>query len=95
MNTNEIRALIQEHWGDAVLTAINAEPTLQMSFDEFLDHCTARGGNWEGMLLSGLKELRPKVWDAIPDEMGAFSWALICGTIELCGVSLSDKENNT
>ena len=35
MDTNEIRAFIQEHWGDAVLTAIDAEPALQMSFDEF------------------------------------------------------------
>jgi hypothetical protein len=92
MNTNEIRALIQKHWGDAVLTAIDAEPALQMSFDEFLDHCTACGGNWEGMLLSGLKELRPKVWTAIPDEMGAFSRVLICETIELCGVFPSDKK---
>ena len=87
MDTNEIRAFIQEHWGDAVLTAIDAEPALQMSFDEFLDHCTAHGGNWEGMLLSGLKKLRPKVWNAIPDKMGPFSWMLICGTIKLCGVS--------
>ena len=45
-----------EHWGDAVLTAIDAEPALQMSFDEFLGHCTAHGGNWGGMLLSGLKK---------------------------------------
>ena len=95
MDTNEIRAFIQEHWGDAVLTAIDAEPALQMSFDEFLDHCTAHGGNWEGMLLSGLKKLRPKVWNAIPDKMGPFSWILICGTIKLCGVFPSDKENNT
>lgn len=95
MDTNEIRAFIQEHRGDAVLTAIDAEPALQMSFDEFLDHCTAHGGNWGGMLLSGLKKLRPKVWNAIPDKMGPFSWALICGTIKLCGVSPSDKENNT
>lgn len=95
MDTNEIRAFIQEHWGDAVLTAIDAEPALQMSFDEFLDHCTAHGGNWGGMLLSGLKKLRPEVWNAIPDKMGPFSWALICDTIKLCGVSPSDKENNT
>lgn len=95
MDTNEIRAFIQEHWGDAVLTAIDAEPALQMSFDEFLDHCTAHGGNWGGMLLSGLKKLRPEVWNAIPDKMGPFSWALICDTIKLCGVSPLDKENNT
>lgn len=95
MDTNEIRAFIQEHWGDAVLIAIDAEPALQMSFDEFLDHCTAHGGNWGGMLLSGLKKLRPKVWNAIPDKMGPFSWALICDTIKLCGVSPLDKENNT
>ena len=95
MDTNEIRAFIQEHWGDAVLTAIDAEPALQMSFDEFLGHCTAHGGNWGGMLLSGLKKLRPKVWNAIPDKMGPFSWILICETIKLCGVSPSYKENNT
>ena len=86
MDTNEIRAFIQEHWGDAVLTDIDAEPALQMSFDEFLNHCTAHGGNWGGMLLSGLKKLRPKVCNAIPDKMGPFSWALICDTIKLCGV---------
>lgn len=64
---------------------------LNMTSKEFLNHCTAFGGNWGGMLLSGLQKLRPEVWEAIPDNMGCFAWQGICATLILCGVDTSDK----
>lgn len=56
----------------------------------FLEHCTACGGNWGGMLLTGIRELYPKVWDAIPDDMGTQAWGCICSTLILCGVDTSE-----
>ena len=40
---------------------------------QFLEHCTACGGNWGGMLLTGIHKLYPAVWEAIPDDMGVFA----------------------
>lgn len=56
----------------------------------FLKHCTACGGNWGGMLLTGVHKLYPEVWGAIPDEMGLFAWACICSVLVLCGVDTSE-----
>ena len=80
------RDFIAHIWGDAVLTAIDNQTTTPMTMDEFLNHCTACGGNWGGMLLTGLKELYPEVYDAIPDEMGMFAWRGICDTITLLNI---------
>ena len=57
---------------------------------QFLEHCTACGGNWGGMLLTGIHKLYPAVWDAIPDDMGVFAWACICSVLILCGVDTSE-----
>ncbi len=56
---------------------------------EFLDHCAACGGNWGGMFLSGIKSLYPKVWDAIPNDMGRSPFDKICSVLVLCGVDTS------
>lgn len=55
----------------------------------FLDHCTCCGGNWGGMLLTGINKLYPNVYDVIPDNMGAYAWQGICSTLILCGVDCS------
>ena len=52
----------------------------------FLDHCTACGGNWGGMFLSGIKELWPSVYEAIPQKMGSNAFVAIAYTLTLCGV---------
>ena len=57
---------------------------------QFLEHCTACGGNWGGMLLTGIHKLYPAVWEAIPDDMGVFAWACICSVLILCGVDTSE-----
>lgn len=60
-NLNELFGLdfISAIWGeDAAHNIENAIRTYNiyaMPMDEFLTHCTACGGNWGGMLLSGLR----------------------------------------
>ena len=55
-----------------------------MTADEFLNHCFACGGNWVGMLLTGIKALYPEVYDAIPGKMGRYAWDCLCETLVLC-----------
>ena len=80
---------VVKYWGEdgkkVVEAAFRAEP-FNKPFSKFLNHCTACGGNWGGMLLSGLRELYPKVWEVIPEDMGCFAWDGICSTLILCGV---------
>ena len=78
-----------ENWGEdgkAVIVQCLHETPFNNSLDEFLKHCTACGGNWGGMLLSGIRELWPKVYDAIPDDMGVFAFSNICNLLILLGV---------
>lgn len=89
----DAQSQIIEEWGEAGKRVI--EETAKIipfggNSKQFLDHCTACGGNWGGMLLSGIRKLYPAVWDAIPDDMGAFAWACICSVLILCGVDTSE-----
>ena len=43
-----------------------------MTFKEFLGHCTAQGGNWTKMLMTGIKEVFPEYWEAMPDKTYEF-----------------------
>lgn len=56
------------------------------NFDSFLSHCAACGGNWSAMLLTGIHELWPEVWEAIPDEMGPRSFVTLVGLLRVLGV---------
>lgn len=79
---------LEKEWGAdgrAVVEKCYGVP-LNMTMEEFLKHCTACGGNWGGMLLSGLKRLRPEVWEAIPEKMGNSAWLCICATLSLLNV---------
>lgn len=80
------RDFISTIWGNSVLKVIDHQTTTPMTMDQFLNHCTACGGNWGGMLLTGIKALYPEVYDAIPDDMGMFAWRCICDTITLLGI---------
>lgn len=80
-------------WGDAGSNVIRICETVAPfngTAKDFLQYCTACGGNWGGMLLTGIKELYPEVWDAIPDDMRIFAWAALCSTLILCGVDTSE-----
>ena len=81
------------HWKEAGKHVI--EETAKVSpfngdSKKFLDHCTACGGNWGGMLLTGIRKLYPAVWDAIPNNMGKNPFACICSVLILCGVDTSE-----
>ena len=87
----DAKAQISTFWNDDVISECEKHDSLNMGCKEFLSHCTACGGNWGGMLLSGLKKLRPTVWDIIPDNMGTQAWGCICSTLILCGIDTSDE----
>lgn len=83
---------VKENWGDNVLAVVCLVNKTPMTFKEFLTHCTACGGNWGGMLLSGVHELYPEVWDIIPDDMGWNPFNTICALLVLLGVDFSEEE---
>lgn len=62
---------VKTEWGMAVLREVYYADCEPMTAEEFLKHCTACGGNWGGMLLSGIKELYPLVYDEIPEHLGS------------------------
>lgn len=53
--------------------------------DDFLVHCTPCGGDWGAMILTGIKELYPTIWELIPDDMGVFAFAVLSDLLELLG----------
>ena len=57
----------------------------------FLEHCLACGGNWCDMFLSGIQELYPEVWNAIPEILGFFAFDNICSVLILCGVDITEQ----
>ena len=82
------RSLV-EYWGEdgkKVIEAIFNERKESISHDTFFKSCVACGGNWGGMLMTGIKNLYPKVYDIIPEDMGAHAWGAICCIIILLGV---------
>lgn len=84
-------------WGESgisVLEEIEKTNKLSMTFAEFLnEHCTACGGNWSGMLLTGIKKLFPDIYEAIPDDMGIFSFRALCTVLKLAAGVSFDGEN--
>lgn len=61
-----------------------------MTFDEFLNNCTACGGNWGGMFLTGIEKLFPEVYEAIPDKMGVFAFTGLCCILEYIGIKFPE-----
>lgn len=47
-----------------------------MTFDEFLDQCSACGGSWTTMLMTGIKAVAPAVYEEMPDR--SFSFDEVC-----------------
>lgn len=91
LNALSDRDYVARIWGSNILSAIDNQHTVPMTMEQFLDNCTACGGNWGGMLLTGIQKLYPEVYNAIPEDMGIFAWSGICRTIKLLGVECSDE----
>lgn len=63
-------------WGtEAAMKVIDMairEPLDNMTMNDFVkNHCTARGGDWGQMILSGIRDLSPATYEAIPEKMGS------------------------
>ena len=86
LNALNDREYIAYNWGENILNVIDQQSRTPMTMNDFLSHCTACGGNWGGMLLTGIKELWPAVWEVIPDNMGVLAWGCLCTTLALLGV---------
>lgn len=89
----EAQGFLVENWGEdgkkVIETCFRMNP-FNDSFDTFLNHCTACGGNWGGMLLTGIKALYPEVWDVIPSDMGINVWPCLLYTLLLLGVDTTN-----
>lgn len=59
-----------------------------MTRTEFLNSCTACGGNWTAMLMSGIKQCFPEKYEAMPDKEYTFD-DLFDITVE-CGVNWNE-----
>lgn len=83
--------LVKE-WGDDGKRVIEEclRSRIPMTGGDFLDCCVACGGDWNGMLLTGIKELFPRVWNAIPEEMGKHSFSCLSYVLKLCGVDFQE-----
>lgn len=88
----EAQNYLVKHWGeDGKRVIVEAQKVTNgnIPFNSFLKLCTPCGGNWDGMILSGIRELWPNVWDAIPNDMGPFPFQCLIKTLILCGVDTS------
>lgn len=90
-DVQEAQKDIAQSWGEEIVMECMKYESLQMSANEFLDKCTACGGNWGGMLLSGVKVLRPVIWEMIPENMGHNAWLHICNLLVLLGIDISEQ----
>ena len=87
--------LLRARWGEAAETVIAecSKVNFNGNCSEFLSHCAAQGGNWGGMLLTGIKELFPTVYAVLPEKLGrngleAFS--NLVTVLNLCGVNTAE-----
>ena len=83
------KEFIEEYWSDSankVISACEMVSPFNGDLKSFLSHCTACGGDWVSMVLSGIKELWPTVWESIPEDMGDYSFFILQDVLILCGV---------
>lgn len=72
---------------DSIFALIHDTPRYEISFLDFCrNDCTACGGNWGGMLLTGIKHKWPQIWETIPEDLGLFGWSCLCIILEELGV---------
>ena len=85
-----IEDTLNSRWGEDFVKVVQRAEPLNMTVREFFDECLACGGNWSSSWLSGVKRLRPEVWDAIPSNMGKNSWETIMLLLTYLGVRTWD-----
>lgn len=84
----DVAVKIAEITGDSDFEPFNADDEDHRDLSNFLKVCVACGGDWGQMLLTGIKNLWPEVYDAIPDNMGVNAFMAILHVLVLCGVEI-------
>ncbi len=87
------REFLLEEWGkDAhrVIDLCAESKPFGGNCSDFLDHCIACGGDWCGMYLTGIRELYPEVYEAIPNDMGESAFVCIAKVLMLLGVDTAN-----
>ena len=87
MNNEEFLIANWKENGVAIVMYIDTLNPTPMTMKAFLTHCTTCGGNWSGMLLTGIKELYPTIWNLIPDNMGIFSFNCLSIVLNLLNIT--------
>ena len=89
---NDIIILWGEEVGGKVIETIHYAPKIEMSWIDFLSLCTACGGNWVGMVASGIKKLSQEVYDALPNNLGEpfKAFATLCNIAGMLGVEMAE-----
>ena len=54
------------------------------------EYCTVSGGNWNAWMLSGIKAVSRKIFEAIPERMGKDSFFTVCAVLRLIGVDTAN-----
>ena len=90
IDAQEMRVKRWGVYGERVIAETVRAERKPMTLKQFLDNCTACGGHWGGMLLTGVDTLWHDVRDAIPDHMGVQAWGCLCSVLVLCGVDTSE-----
>ena len=76
--------------GSEIIALCHKQTRFNGNSKHFLGYCTACGGDWGQMLLTGIQKLYPMVYEAIPDKMGLYPFTTLCATLLLCGVDTSE-----
>ena len=65
---------IGSDWGGDFIKILQQTEPLNMPRNTFLEKCVACDGNWANMVLSGIKSLRPELYNTILDYIGSPKW---------------------
>ena len=65
---------IGSDWGDDFIKILQQTEPLNMPRNTFLEKYVACDGNWANMVLSGIKSLRPELYNTILDYIGSPKW---------------------
>jgi hypothetical protein len=87
MNDEEFLIANWKENGVAIIMYIDTLKPTPKTMKTFLTHCTPCGGNWGGMLLTGIKELYPTVWNLIPNYMGTYAFNCISIVLNLLNIT--------
>ena len=73
-----------------------------MPMAEFMNHCTACGGNWGAMLLTGIKEVFPEEYEEVREHYNSMDFShggvkpfcYLCDWLAEHGVTEDQKGND-